>query len=234
MKKRLSKILQEAGIASRRKAELIITAGRVTVNKEIILIPQTLADLAVDTIEIDGERLKGEKKVYYLLNKPVGFLCTSVRRIPNTKLVLDLFSHLPYRLFTVGRLDKETSGLLIVTNDGNFANKVIHPSFGVTKEYLAKTDTEVLPEHLYALTRGTYIDGVKVTPIKVQKVRKGTLKIVIGEGKKREVRILLERAGLEVNSLCRIRLGSCLLGNLPVGHFRELSFNERESLEKES
>jgi 23S rRNA pseudouridine2605 synthase len=224
MKKRLSKSLAAAGIASRRAAEELIFQGRVTVNGNVVQLPQTLVDLERDSIIVDGERVKGEeRKVYFLMHKPTGYLCTSA---PGTKSILNLFSHIPLRLFTVGRLDKETSGLLLITNDGDFSNRVIHPSYNITKEYLAKTGQEITPEHLEILSRRTKIDGSWIKPVSVKKVRRGTIKIVVSEGKKHEVRLLLAHAKLEVRELSRIRIGPLTLGTLPVGGYRELSEEE--------
>ena len=224
---RLSKFLAASGVASRRACEEIIFAGRVTVNGDVVTVPQTpVCDK--DKIFVDEKRvMPEEKKVYYMLNKPAGYLCTA-KKAGSSKIVLDLFADVPYRLFTVGRLDKDTQGLLLLTNDGHFANEVIHPSADIHKEYLAKTDLEISADHLAAISNGTLVEGVFVKPIKVTKVRRGTLKVVIGEGKKREVRLLLEAAGLKVKELSRIRIGSLQLGPLPVGSWREMTEREKE------
>ena len=227
-KQRLSKVLAAAGVASRRACEELIFDGVVKVNGQTVKVPQTLVDLAHDRILVHNEPIKKtEDKVYYLLNKPAGFVC-STRGSSQTKLVLDLFHEEGHRLFTVGRLDKDTQGLLLVTNDGHFANQVIHPSANIQKEYLAKTDQELTHEHLVAISNGTLVEGAFVKPIRVEKVRRGTLKVVIGEGKKREVRHLLKAAGLEIKELTRIRLGGLHLGPLPVGQWRPLSVGERQ------
>lgn len=227
-KQRLSKILAAAGVASRRASEELIFSGLVKVNGEIVKIPQTLVDLSIDHITVRDQPVQQiEEKVYYLLNKPVGYIC-STRGNGQSKLVLDLFQDEGHRLFTVGRLDKDTSGLLIVTNDGHFANEVIHPSADIQKEYLVKTDQEVSHEHLVAIGHGTLVEGAFVKPIRVEKVRRGTIKVVIGEGKKREVRLLLDAAGLEVVSLTRIRVGGLHLGALPVGAWRPLTEKEKK------
>jgi 23S rRNA pseudouridine2605 synthase len=227
VKKRLSKALAAAGIASRRAAEEIIQHGRVTVNGKKVLLPQTLVDFSHDIIALDHKVLKGEEpKVYYVLNKPAGFLCTNALS-PTSKRVVDLFDEDTSRLFTVGRLDKETKGLLIVTNDGHFANKVMHPSSNVEKEYLAKVDLEIEPEHLIRISKGVFVEGTFVRPIRVQKIRKATLKIVVGEGKKREVRQLLDQAGLTVHELKRIRIGGLVLAQLPEGSFRPMTEREK-------
>lgn len=227
-KQRLSKILAGAGVASRRACEELIFSGVVKVNGQIVKVPQTQVDLKVDTITVRDEPIEGvESKVYYLLNKPVGCIC-SARGNSQSRLVLDLFKDEGHRLFTVGRLDKDTGGLLIVTNDGHFANEVIHPSANIQKEYLVKTDQEVTHDHLVAIGHGTLVEGVFVKPIRIQKVRRGTIKIVIGEGKKREVRLLLDAAGLKVIELTRIRLGGLHLGALPPGSWRPLTEKEKK------
>jgi 23S rRNA pseudouridine2605 synthase len=227
-KQRLSKVLAAAGVASRRACEELIFQGLVTVNGEVIKVPQTQVNSSVDKITVRGEPVgRVEDKVYYILNKPVGYIC-STRGSGQSKLVLDLFQDVGRRLFTVGRLDKDTQGLLIVTNDGHFANQIIHPSSDIQKEYLVKTDQEISHEHLFAISQGTLVEGVFVKPIRVEKVRRGTLKIVIGEGKKREVRMLLEAAGLKTKELTRIRLGGLVLGPLPVGSWRVLTEKEKK------
>lgn len=226
-KNRLSKTLVAAGVASRRACEALIFAGRVKVNGNITLLPQTMVDwndqLAVD----DTLVTQPQNKLYFMLNKPEGYICTA-RKNSKTKIVLDLFEGIEERLFTVGRLDKDTKGLLIVTNDGHFAHKAIHPSSNITKEYLAKTDSEITAEHLKAISSGTLVEGIFIKPKNVIKVRKGTVKISVQEGKKREVRLLLQNAGLEVRELLRIRIGGLHLGELPEGSYRPLTEQERK------
>lgn len=224
MEQRLSKVLAAAGIASRRACEVVIEEGRVKVNGKEITVPQTLVDPEKDVICVDGGRIKKEPaKVYFVLNKPRGYVCTNDARIK--KKAVDL---IPYRgrLFTIGRLDKDTTGLIIVTNDGHFAHKVMHPSGGIQKEYLVKVNREVWHEDLVALSRPCCIDGDMVTPVSVKKVRNGTVKIVVQEGKNREVRSLVEEAGLKVLELKRIRIGPLLLGKLAVGESKRLTPDE--------
>ena len=234
MKNRLSKVLASCGVASRRKAEELIFNGNVSVNGSVINLPQTVVDLDKDDIRVFGNPIKdAEKKVYYLLHKPTGYICSS-KRVGSKRIVLDLFSGLPYRLFTVGRLDRETSGLLVVTNDGHFANELIHPSSGVCKEYLVKTQQEISPEHLELISNGAFVEGEWIKPKKVTKVRKGTIKIVIMEGKKREVRSLVEKAGLDLLSLARIRIGGLTLGSIPYGSYREMTENDKKQLLQKS
>lgn len=227
-RQRLSKVLAAAGVASRRACENLIFEGLVRVNGEVITVPQTMVDAEKDQLTVRDQEIKIEsEKVYYILNKPAGFIC-SAKGNSQSKLVLELFEGEGHRLFTVGRLDKDTQGLLLVTNDGHFANKVIHPSSNIQKEYLVKTDQEISHEHLVAISNGTLVEGAFVKPIRVEKVRRGTMKVIIGEGKKREVRLLLNAAGLKVMELTRIRLGQLRLGELASGAWRSLTEREKK------
>jgi 23S rRNA pseudouridine2605 synthase len=167
IKKRLSKAMAAAGVASRRACEELIFSGKVEVNGKTVLIPQTLVDWEKDAISVEGEKLSGEeKKVYYLLNKPTGYICSNTR-IGTKKLVLDLFRPMHQRLFTIGRLDRDTSGLLLVTNDGHFSNRVIHPSARIVKEYLVKVQQEISHDHLASISEGAFIEDGWVKPAKV-------------------------------------------------------------------
>ncbi len=222
IEKRLAHAMALSGVASRRASELLIAEGRVKVNGALVTRPMHKVVIGRDRIEVNGRRIKEpEKRVYFLLNKPSGMLCT--HEPGPAKTVAELFSHLPYRLFTVGRLDQATEGLIIVTNDGSFAHRVMHPSYGVQKEYLAKVSEEVTPEALAKVAAGIWIEGTFVKPLMVRKVRRGTLKIVVGEGKKHEVRELIAHGSLTLKELTRIRLGPLHLGHLAPGSYRELS-----------
>lgn len=227
---RLSKVLAAAGVASRRQCEELIFSGKVSVNGTVVRVPQTQVSAEKDLICFDGKKISTEeKKVYFLLNKPRNYICSNAR-VGTKKIVKDLFAAVPERVFTVGRLDRETTGLLIVTNDGHFANKVIHPSSNITKEYLVKTHNEPFHEQLVQISKGIEIDGDWIQPVSVEKVRKGTIKIVVREGKKREVRLLVQQTGLEVLELMRIRIGGLLLGNIPEGSFREMTEAEKRAI----
>ena len=224
--KRLSKALAAAGVASRRACEDLIFAGRVKVNGDVIRVPQTLVDWAKDRISVDEVPIVGEQpKLYFMLNKPAGYLCTNIRP-GNQRIFLDLFQVKSERLFTIGRLDRDTTGLILVTNDGHFSQRVIHPSSDIIKEYLLKVRQEITVEHLETLSQGARVDDHWVRPVSVQKVRRGTFKICVKEGKKHEVRIIAERAHLEIVELKRIRIGGLVLGSLPEGEYRTL--NDRD------
>ncbi len=227
-KKRLSKALAAAGIASRRACEEIIFEGRVQVNGETVIVPQTLVDLEKDRILVDGSTVKGEqKKVCYVFNKPPGVICSNAR-VGKKPIVIDFFPKQRERLFTVGRLDKDSQGLILVTNDGHLANEIIHPSANITKEYLVKTLHEITPEHLESLAKGARVDNKWVRPASVKKVRRGTFRISIKEGKKHEVRIIAECSGLKVVELTRIRIGGLLLGTLAQGKSRPLTNADKQ------
>jgi 23S rRNA pseudouridine2605 synthase len=223
---RLSKVLAERGIASRRGAEKIIEMGRVKVNGKEVLLPQFMVDGKKDLILLDNTPIPViEKKVYFILNKPKGYLCTNGKEI-NKKKVIDIFQDLKMRVFTVGRLDKDTTGLLIITNDGYFANKVIHPSSNLEKEYLVKVEGEILEEDLISISKGVEIDKKWVYPSFVKKIRKGSLKIGVKEGKKHEVKLLVQNCGQKVKELKRIRIGPFVLGTLPEGAYRKMTKKE--------
>ena len=231
MEKRLSKALAGAGVASRRASEELIFDGKVTVNGQIVLKPETHVDLSRDDVRVEDRRIyEEEDKVYYILNKPFGFICSN-KPMERKKLVIDLFPS-DKRLFTIGRLDRDTTGLLLVTNDGHFAQKVIHPSSNIEKEYLVKTFQEVVHEHLVAISKGAFVDGTYVRPISVTKVRRGTIKVVVKEGKKREVRVLVQKAGLKIESLARIRIGGLRLGPSSEGTYRAMTEEEKVAIFK--
>jgi len=230
-KQRLSKVLATAGVASRRACEEIIFEGRVSVNGEVVKVPQTMVSLKEDELYVDGEPIgRSQVRKSFVLNKPLGYVCSNSSTGKHTRLVIDLFQHMDLRLFTVGRLDKNTGGLIIVTNDGQLSNKIIHPSSNVEKEYLVKTNKEITHEHLVQLSKGCRVEGIFVKPIKVSKVRRGSFKVVVKEGRKHEVRILTQNIGLEVIELTRIRIGNLRLGNMLPGQFRQLSNNDIDSL----
>lgn len=229
--KRLSKVLASAGVASRRGAEELIFDGKVTVNGKVVLKPETHVLLEKDDIRVDDQKIYEEQnKVYYILNKPTGFICSN-KPMERKKLVVDLFPP-GTRLFSVGRLDRDTTGLLIITNDGHFAQEVIHPRSNIEKEYLVKTREEVMHTHLEKISKGCFVEGVFVRPVSVQKVRKGTIKVIVKEGKKREVRVFVQKAGLTILSLTRIRIGALTLGQLPIGAYRDMTESEKEAVLK--
>ena len=225
-KQRLSKFLAAAGVASRRAAETLIFDGRVAVNGQKVIVPQTLVDPEVDKVTVDRKPIRQcVGRLYYALNKPIGYQCTNDPRIKRRAVDLVDASE-GTRLFTVGRLDKDTSGLIIVTNDGHFANKVMHPSGGIKKEYIAKVDREITHDHLVALSKGCKVEGVLVRPVRVAKIRRGTLRVIVQEGRRHEVREMLSAVGFTVLELKRVRIGQLSLGSLPEGQARTINPDE--------
>ena len=225
---RLAKAVANCGITSRRKAELLIFDGKVRVNGKTVLVPQTLVDLTKDRIEVDGRLIRSQEKVYYLLNKPKGYIC-SHQRIGEKKIIYDLFDD-KERIFSVGRLDRDTTGLLIVTNDGIFANKVIHPSSNVSKDYIVKVYENVTDVHLKLIFEGSMVEDTFVKPKRVTKLRHGVIKVTVMEGKKREVRLLVENAGLQIHSLQRVRIGDLSLPRIPEGTYRPMTEKEKRAI----
>jgi len=230
---RLSLFLSRSGVSSRRKADELIESGRVCINGKVVLTPHTKV-ASSDKVTMGKKTIRiEEEKVYLALHKPKGYVC-SAKPFHGQKSVLKLLPKMnALRVFTIGRLDKETTGLLLITNDGAFAQKVIHPSSKLVKEYLVKTIEETTEEHLAVLRKGIRIEGDFVQPVKVQKVRKGTVKIAVREGKKRQVRQMVASAGLTLIELARIRIGNLQLGLLPEGAYRHLTESEKESLLQE-
>ncbi|XP_048326388.2 putative ribosomal large subunit pseudouridine synthase SVR1, chloroplastic isoform X2 [Ziziphus jujuba] len=220
---RLSKVLAASGVASRRSSEELIFEGRVTVNGSVCNIPQTRVDPLRDIIYVNGNRLpkKLPPKVYLALNKPKGYICSSGEKKSVMCLVDDYLRSWDKRypgqpkprLFTVGRLDVATTGLIIVTNDGDFAQKLSHPSSNLSKEYIATVKGVVNKKHLIAISEGTVIEGVHCVPDSVEllppqpDMSRPRLRIVVHEGRNHEVRELVKNAGLEIHSLKRVRIG---------------------------
>lgn len=228
---RLSKVMSRAGISSRRAAEKLIQEGLVLVNGEKVLLPQTRVDPTKDHISVSGKPLPSQPpSVVYLLNKPRGFVCSNVRSSPKQRLVFDLLPSSEKRLFTVGRLDKDTEGLLLITNNGFLKQEIIHPKQNIEKEYIIKTKEPLGSSELVALGKPLYILGKKVQAKRVKKIRKNTCSIIVTEGKKHEVRLMVEKARLTLLSLKRIRIGNLRLGALPKGLFKVLREKELEAL----
>lgn len=229
---RLQKVLAAAGIGSRRKCEELISAGRVTVDGRTVSELGTRVDPDEAEIRIDGEPLPRTKRLYYLVNKPMGVVSTS--RDPSGRpRVIDLLPS-SERLFTVGRLDISSEGLILVTNDGELANLLAHPRYEVEKTYHAQVVGVPEQEVLDRLRKGIYIaEGfahAKRVSIKSQHKQSALLEIVLDEGRNREVRRLLAKVGHKVLKLKRVALGPLKLGDLPPGEFRPLRREEVRAL----
>ena len=228
MTERLQKILSARGVASRRAAEKMIEEGRVSVNGQVALLGQT-ADPAVDEILLDGKLLPtGSENVYILLHKPRGYV-TTLSDEKGRKTAAELVADCGVRVYPVGRLDMDSEGLLLFTNDGEFANKLMHPKHEVEKTYLAWTQN-FSEEALARLKKPILLDGYQIRAPKVRVVKPGLMEITIHEGRNRQVRRMCEAAGMQVTRLKRIREGKLALGDLPLGKWRYLTEEEVKSL----
>ncbi len=236
---RLQKFLAECGIASRRKSEEYIADGLIKVNGEIVTEPGIKIDPAVDKVEFREFKLdlKPEKKVYIMLNKPVGYV-TSVKDEKGRSTVMDLLKGVDERIVPVGRLDMYTSGLLLFSNDGDFINKITHPSHETTKTYVVKTRGVPTEKDLEKLRNGVKIDDYTTSPAKVELLLKDNtndiarLKVEIHEGRNRQVRKMVEAIGLSTIALRREAVGTLTLDGLEKGEWRYLTEEEVKELIK--
>lgn len=228
MAERLQKVMAAAGIASRRASEVLISAGRVTINGSVATLGDRV-DADRDVVEVDGERVIVDTTLRYLiLNKPQGVVSTTSDP-EGRPTVMDLVN-LDERLYPVGRLDQDTEGLLFLTNDGELANRLLHPSFGVERTYLALVPGPVRREAMRRLIAGVELDDGLALPKRVRVVEehrgKALLELVMTEGRKREVRRMLAEVGLPVERLARVAFGGVELGDLRQGKWRFLDRQE--------
>jgi len=226
---RLQKLLAQAGLGSRREAEQWIAAGRVTVNGQIADLGRTV-DPDRDRVEVDGQPLPSpEKKIYLLINKPAGYV-TTWRDPQQRPTVRDLVKDIPARLFPVGRLDYNTEGLLLLTNDGALANQLAHPRHEVGKTYLVRVRGSLSPEDRHRLEKGVALEDGLTAPARVEHLRQSGshswFEITIHEGRNRQVRRMCETLGYPVSRLKRVRLGFLDIGDLAPGQFRSLASKE--------
>ena len=228
MTERLQKILSARGVASRRAAEKMIEEGRVTVNGAVAMLGQT-ADPQIDEILLDGRPLpSGSEYVYILLHKPRGYV-TTMSDEKDRKTAAELVADCGVRVYPVGRLDMDSEGLLLFTNDGEFANKLMHPKHEVQKAYLTWVQN-YSEEAVARLKQPITLDGYTIRAPKVRVVKTGLLEITIHEGRNRQVRRMCEAAGMQVSRLKRVREGKVALGDLPLGKWRYLTEEEVKSL----
>ena len=216
---RINKYLAECGVASRRAVEDLIRAGKITINGKIVTNLSTqITD--TDKVAVDGKPVSCQsKKVYIMLNKPAGVVTTCDDQF-GRKTVMDLLYEITERVYPVGRLDYDTEGLLILTNDGEFAKKVTHPSSEIPKTYDVTTNKTITPQQ-HMLLRG----GAGFKPPREVRILQNTAVITITEGKNRQVRKMFESVGLRITHLKRIAIGSLTLGDLGTGEWRHLSLN---------
>lgn len=231
---RLHKILARAGVGSLRQCEEFIRQGRVQVDRRVVQQMGVVVRTAEQEIRFDGERIRPEPMVYYLLHKPRGVVCTSRAQDERPRAV-DLVPP-GQRVFTVGRLDADSEGLILVTNDGALSQRLAHPRHKVEKSYLAKVAGPLEDEALRRLRGGVHLAEGRTAPARVQVRHRGprvsTLRITIAEGMNRQVRRMIARVGLKLRSLRRVSLGPLRLGALKEGHWRPLSRQELRALRK--
>ncbi|MBQ3277985.1 MAG: rRNA pseudouridine synthase [Clostridia bacterium] len=231
---RLQKYMALCGVSSRRAAEKMIAEGRVSVNGDVVTEMGTKVDEYADEVRVDGEVITPEAEKHYLAyNKPVGEV-TTVSDPEGRATVMDRFEGYPVRLFPVGRLDYDSDGLLLLTNDGELMNRLLHPSREIDKAYLAKVSNNLTEEDLVRLARGVIVNGKMTSPAKVRLIRRDTFSttilVTIHEGRNRQVRKMVEAVGHQVVSLRRVGFGPILLGDLPSGCWRRLTDEEVRKL----
>ena len=230
---RLQKFLAESGVASRRKSEELIEQGKVKVNGKVAMIGDKI-DPKKDTVTVNGKKIvKTKTFTYVVLHKPRGFI-TTMNDEMDRKCVAELIKDVPGRVYPVGRLDRDSEGMLLFTNDGAFANAMTHPTKHVPKTYRVTVRPSISEEQITALTQGVIIDDRKTAPAEVRVVTKEegrvVLEIILYEGRNRQIRKMCEEVGLEVARLKRTAIGSIKLGMLKQGAWRNLTDDEVRKL----
>lgn len=249
MKERIQKVLAAAGVASRRAIEEMVLQARIAVNGEIRTSLPILVDPVKDRITVDGEMVRvanrmDAERIYILMNKPKGVYTTNVAQGEQTRAIDLLPKGFPYRVYPVGRLDAESKGLLLLTNDGDLTNRLTHPRFGVSKTYRVMVDGFVKPEDVKELEQGVWLSdprqggSFKTSRSMIKIINRGrersVLEITLRESRNHQVRRMLARIGHKVRELTRIRMGTLQLKGLEVGEFRELTPRELNELQKAS
>ena len=235
---RLEKFLAESGIASRRDAKQYISTGRVSVNGERVLVPGTHIDPRGDEITFDGQPIRGKpKRMYLMLNKPAGYV-TTVRDERGRPTVMALVRDISERIYPVGRLDLDTEGLLLMTNDGDFAHRILHPSHEIQKTYIAWVEGQPNRREIQRLREGVEIEDGGIVSAQVNQIgkREGQtqFRVVIHEGRKRQIRRMFHAVGHDVVHLKRVGIGSLSLGGLLIGKYRLLTLTEIKSFDREA
>ncbi len=233
--KTLERVLSKAGLGSRTEARKWIGAGRVKVNGKLIQTPDHWVDLARDKVSLDDQPVKAREKIYLLLYKPTGYI-TTFKDPEGRPTVYDLIQDAGRWVVPVGRLDQDTSGLLLLTSDTGFAERVTNPGYKIPKTYLVKSSTLLGDEQLQQLRDGVMLHDGPTAPAHVKRVRDSAkysfIEITIHEGRNRQVRRMIEAIGSKVLKLVRIAIGSLRIGDLPIGQYRELTPSEIALLAK--
>jgi 23S rRNA pseudouridine2605 synthase len=233
--KTLERVLSKAGLGSRTEARKWIGAGRVKVNGKLIQTPDHWVDLARDKVSLDDQPVKAREKIYLLLYKPTGYI-TTFKDPEGRPTVYDLIQDAGRWVVPVGRLDQDTSGLLLLTSDTGFAERVTNPDYKIPKTYLVKASTLLSEEQLQQLREGVMLHDGPTAPAQVKRVRDSAkysfIEITIHEGRNRQVRRMIEAIGSKVLKLVRIAIGTLRIGDLPIGQYRELTLAEITLLAK--
>lgn len=232
---RLNKFLSNSGVASRRKCDTLIKAGKVTLNGKVVSELGLKINEKKDRVKVEGKEVSLPSSfVYIKLNKPKGYACTASDE-KGRKTIYDLVE-CEERLFSIGRLDYDTEGLIILTNDGDFANKVAHPKFQTEKEYRVTAEGEIKESELAVMRKGVVVDGERMPSAKVEWLSYENgftkLSVVINEGQNRQVRRMFEAIGHQIKLLKRVRIGLVKLGGLKRGEYRDLTEEELNLLTK--
>ena len=223
---RLNKFISESGKASRRGADKLIEEGRVKINGRKAKIGDQVKP--GDEVMVNGQRIRlARNNVYLALNKPVGITCTTEKNVKGN--IVDLVKH-PLRVFNIGRLDKDSDGLILLTNDGDIVNEILRAENNHEKEYIVSVDKPITPEFVEKMSKGVRILGTKTLPCKVEQLSKYEFKIILTQGLNRQIRRMCEALGYEVYRLQRFRIMNIHLGNLPVGQWRDLTNKEKTRL----
>jgi len=227
---RLQKFLSAAGVCSRRKGEEYIKAGRVAVNSQIVVELGAKVDPAADLVQVDGIPVQSSQPLIYIgLNKPRDYVTSCSH--PGERIVLDLVD-IPRRVYPIGRLDKDSTGLLLLTNDGRLHHKLSHPSFDHEKEYDVSVAKPIANGALRKMAEGLPMMEIQTRPARVQRISARRFRIVLQEGKNRQVRRMVRKVGNKVTGLKRIRVANIKLGDLASGAWRHLKDQERRELLK--
>lgn len=227
---RLQKFLAHAGVCSRRRGEAYILEGRVRVNREVILSLGTKVDPEADLVEVDGKKIilaDDRKKIYIALNKPRGVVSSCSH--PGERVVVDLID-IKDRVYPVGRLDKDSLGLLLLTDDGTLHNRLSHPSFDHEKEYVVETTAPITDQALDQMAEGIFLDARLTRKARVKRLSDNSFNIVLKQGLNRQIRRMVTAVGNRVKMLKRVRMGNVRLGDLGVGKWRYLTESEVREL----
>ena len=232
---RLQKVMAEAGVASRRQCEDIILSGRVKVNGTVVRKLPVLVDAEHDVVVVDGKKLRFEHRVYFLLHKPKRVVCTN-HDPQGRRRAIDLLKGIRQRVFPVGRLDTDSTGLLIMTNDGELANQLTHPRYGIVKTYQAEIAGAITPAEVSQLKKGIHLDVGLASAERVTVLRRGPrqslIEVALREGRNRQIRRMLARLGHPIRQLTRVRIGRLTLRGLGIGNFRPLTKDEIKYLKQ--